>query len=119
MFHSTLLLAIFLATIFCKSAYSQCSMIPVSLDERINEAVLVVEGKIINSYPLWNSNKSEIYTLSEIEVFKVFKGENFSGKINLVTTGGQIGDEMVMELCALVCERLNKRALAQLETFAI
>ena len=30
-----------------------------------------------------------------------------------------IGDEMVMELCALVCERLNKRALAQLETFAI
>ena len=30
-----------------------------------------------------------------------------------------IGDEMVMELCALVCERLNRQALAQVETFAI
>ncbi len=30
-----------------------------------------------------------------------------------------IGDEMVMELCALVCDRLNKRALAQVETFSI
>lgn len=30
-----------------------------------------------------------------------------------------ISDPMVMELCALVCERLNKRALAAVETFAI
>jgi DNA-binding transcriptional ArsR family regulator len=30
-----------------------------------------------------------------------------------------IVDEMVMELCALVCERLNKQALARVETFAI
>lgn len=30
-----------------------------------------------------------------------------------------IGDPMVMELCALVCDRLNKRALADLETFSI
>ncbi len=30
-----------------------------------------------------------------------------------------IGDMMVMELCALVCDRLNRRALANLETFSI
>jgi DNA-binding transcriptional ArsR family regulator len=30
-----------------------------------------------------------------------------------------ISDDMVMELCALVCDRLNKRALANLETFSI
>ncbi len=30
-----------------------------------------------------------------------------------------IGDEMVMQLCALVCDRLNKQALARLETFSI
>lgn len=30
-----------------------------------------------------------------------------------------IDDEMVMELCTLVCDRLNRRALAQVETFAI
>jgi DNA-binding transcriptional ArsR family regulator len=30
-----------------------------------------------------------------------------------------IGDQMVMELCALVCDRLNKQALANLETFSI
>jgi DNA-binding transcriptional ArsR family regulator len=30
-----------------------------------------------------------------------------------------IGDEMVMELCRLVCDRLNKQALAQVETFTI
>ena len=30
-----------------------------------------------------------------------------------------IVDEMVMELCALVCERLNKQALSRVETFAI
>ena len=30
-----------------------------------------------------------------------------------------IGDKMVMDLCALVCDRLNKQALANLETFSI
>lgn len=30
-----------------------------------------------------------------------------------------IGDPMVMELCALVCDRLNKQALANVETFSI
>jgi DNA-binding transcriptional ArsR family regulator len=30
-----------------------------------------------------------------------------------------ICDEMVLELCALVCDRLNKRALAAVETFSI
>jgi DNA-binding transcriptional ArsR family regulator len=30
-----------------------------------------------------------------------------------------IGDTMVMELCTLVCDRLNKQALASLETFNI
>jgi DNA-binding transcriptional ArsR family regulator len=30
-----------------------------------------------------------------------------------------ICDPMVMELCALVCDRLNKRALAAVETFQI
>ncbi len=30
-----------------------------------------------------------------------------------------IGEEMVMQLCALVCDRLNKQALARLETFSI
>lgn len=30
-----------------------------------------------------------------------------------------IGDPMVMKLCALVCDGLNKRALAQVETFSI
>lgn len=30
-----------------------------------------------------------------------------------------IEDDMVMQLCALVCVRLNKQALARVETFAI
>ena len=30
-----------------------------------------------------------------------------------------ISDRMVMDLCALVCDRLNKQALANLETFSI
>jgi DNA-binding transcriptional ArsR family regulator len=30
-----------------------------------------------------------------------------------------ISDPMVMELCSLVCDRLNKRALAAVETFTI
>lgn len=30
-----------------------------------------------------------------------------------------IGDEMVMQLCTLVCDRLNKQALARVETFSI
>ena len=30
-----------------------------------------------------------------------------------------IGDEMVMQLCALVCDRLNKQALAQVEKLSM
>lgn len=54
---------------------------------------LVVEGKVINCRSFWNENHTQILTSNEIEVFKVFKGQNFNkGTIEVITLGGVVDD---------------------------
>lgn len=65
----------------------------------------------------------ETLGLSQANVSKqlsVLRDAGFLEREQLGTSARySICDEMVMKLCALVCERLNKRALAAVETFSI
>ncbi|MGV3539841.1 MAG: IPT/TIG domain-containing protein, partial [Rufibacter sp.] len=61
------------------------------LEERMQTADLVVEVKVISQRSFWDSRHENIYTASQVEVYKVFKGVSPQGTIEVITEGGRVG----------------------------
>ncbi len=81
--------------------FAQCFLKEVSLADRVSNADLVVEAKVISTESFWDDNHRMIYTNNTLEVYKVFKGADNSPYINLVTEGGTVGLERVTSHPAL------------------
>lgn len=82
-----------LIALCCFSWYelaAQCATLFKPLEERIEESYTVVEGKVLKQEAF--QGKHLIYTSNLIEVFKVFKGDPNIQQLELVTTGGQLGE---------------------------
>lgn len=62
----------------------------VSNEEKIINSTLVIEGKVVQSTPFWNANKTFIYTANKIEITKIFKGTLSKNYIEIITQGGTI-----------------------------
>ncbi len=73
------------------STFSQ--LIPVSLDQRITNAQIIFEGKVISQNSFWDNNHANIYTSNIVEVYKVFKGNLAATQVEIVTEGGIVGTE--------------------------
>ncbi len=76
---------------------AQCVQVPISLNERLQNASLVVEGKVISINSFWNADNSMIYTANRFQISKIYKG---SEKINvytidIITMGGKVGDKAI------------------------
>lgn len=65
-----------------------------TLSERIENAKLIFEGKVIRKTCFWNAEHTMIFTSNTIEIYKTFKGDFNSSEINIRTEGGQVGDEI-------------------------
>ena len=61
-----------------------------TLDNLIASTELVVEGKVRSQQSFWDAERKNIYTVNEIEVFKVFKGITTVTTVNVVTQGGVV-----------------------------
>lgn len=85
-----LLVCVFTAVFAQLSA--QCLMYPVPLSQRIPQASLVVEGKVIDQVCFWNAEHNRIYTSNLVDVYKTFKNTGTS-YIEVITEGGTIGDK--------------------------
>ncbi|HEX5002799.1 MAG TPA: PKD domain-containing protein [Bacteroidia bacterium] len=88
------LLILFLSA-FGPGAFAQCMMVPVSMTDKVSNASVIIEGKIVGSQSWWNSTHDFIYTGNTIEVYKLFKGSLSSAQIVLVTEGGTIGSTKI------------------------
>ncbi|WP_169788173.1 IPT/TIG domain-containing protein [Rufibacter tibetensis] len=75
-------------------AQDACLLIPLSLEERMQAAELVVEGKVVSQRSFWDDQHHNIYTAHQVEVFKVFKGTPVSTTVEIVTEGGRVGLDM-------------------------
>ena len=85
-----------IVTLFIISGlYSQCSLRPVSLTEKITNATLVVEGKVISQNSFWDNGNKMIYTASKIEVYRIFKGSINGNYIEVITMGGAVGNDLI------------------------
>ncbi len=72
-----------------------CMLYPVSLSQRIHNASIVVEGKVVDKTSYWNDAHTQILTAYFIEVYKVFKGNQVPDTVAFVTQGGQVGLEIL------------------------
>ncbi|MFT5751576.1 MAG: hypothetical protein ACI86L_001078, partial [Dokdonia sp.] len=72
-------------------AYAQCGMIPHPMESRITESDLVIEAEVVAQEGMWNANRSMIYTVNTLKVFKVFKGNGTAQFVEVLTKGGTVG----------------------------
>lgn len=84
-----LLLSILCLTLYF-SAGAQC-VVEVPLSQRANASSIIVEGKVISQHSFWNSTNTMIYTSSEVEVYKIFKGSLSTSTISIISEGGTVG----------------------------
>ena len=61
-----LLTTAMLLSISLFSRAESCMMYPLSLNERVSQANLVVEGKVLGQKSFWNHDVSKIYTVNKI-----------------------------------------------------
>ena len=86
----TLLLLLLSATY---SIQAESLLYPVSLEERIRESSIVIEGKVIDQHSVYSATKGNVFTVNTILVNGVFKGNAVMGKtIKVVTLGGTVDD---------------------------
>ncbi|WP_192822650.1 T9SS type A sorting domain-containing protein [Rufibacter sp. LB8] len=71
-------------------AQETCSLLPLSLEDRAQAATAIVEGKVTSQRSFWDSRHENIYTASQVTVYKVFKGANVPQNVEIITEGGQV-----------------------------
>jgi hypothetical protein len=89
-------------------AREACLLIPVSLEQRVNNSAVIVEGKVLSQTSFWNASHTHIYTSNKVEVYKIFKGDVQGSEIEIITEGGTVGNER--ELLTSTLELVNGQA---------
>lgn len=84
-------------TLVCllSSVWGQCMLYPVSLDERIQQSAIIMEGTVVSCHSYWDASRGNIYTLHEFKASKRFRWYPLSEKVStfyIVTEGGRVGD---------------------------
>jgi len=69
-------------------------LIPISLEQRIDKANIIFEGKVAGKTSFWNEDHTKIYTSHIVSVYKVFKGNLTSSQVEIITQGGIVGRYM-------------------------
>ncbi|MVN77290.1 T9SS type A sorting domain-containing protein [Hymenobacter sp. HMF4947] len=86
-----LLAGILLAPLGLRAQSSTCMLVPVALGQRVQAAPLVVEARVASQQTEQTAGGGHISTRSQLEVFKVFKGQLPAGALRVRTAGGTLG----------------------------
>ncbi len=62
------------------------------VQKRAESAPYVFEGKVVEQYSFWDSDRLNIYTASVVKLFRTFKGNVQGDRVEVVTLGGIVGD---------------------------
>jgi hypothetical protein len=83
----------FLSSFFL-SNNALCQLISIPLEQRIDNANVILEGKVTSKTSYWNETHTQIYTSNVVSVYKVFKGSFTSSEVEIITPGGIVGQDM-------------------------
>jgi hypothetical protein len=84
------------ALFFSISISGSAQLYKIELNEKVNKASLIVEGKVIAKRSFWNDAQTMIFTANTIKVYKLFKGALSDKTIEIVTQGGSLGNSAVV-----------------------
>ncbi len=73
-------------------SFAQMAELPFS--QKVEHSSDIFEGKVIHKNSFWNTQHTLMFTSNTIEVYKVFKGNIIASEVEIVTEGGNIGDEI-------------------------
>lgn len=82
-----------LSILLCVSSsdiIAQSLMRKIPLQTKVENSNLIVEAKVVSKKSFWDQKKENIYTVNQLEVYKVFKGD-FVTTVNVITEGGVVG----------------------------
>ena len=86
-----LYLPLFLLASFFAGA--QCAIIPLDLDQRIQNSDATVEATVLNSQSFRSGDDGFIHTRWTLDISRVFKG-NAASQIQIITLGGNMGSDV-------------------------
>jgi hypothetical protein len=83
---------------------TKAQLYKIAIENKIDKASLIVEGKVVSQQSFWNAEHTLIYTSNTIQVYKLFKGKIISKQIEILTQGGTVGNR-----CLVVSDLLQLR----------
>ncbi len=86
-----LLAMMLLLPFFNSSAQNGCMLIPVKNEKKVMASSLIAEGEITAVRSYQTEDRTKIYTVNTLNLFRVFKGTAIRQQIQVVTEGGQVG----------------------------
>lgn len=82
-----------LSFIFMKDSQAQCMLRELSLNEKAQASVLIVEARVKDKFSFWNDMHTRIFTSNKLEIYKIFKGQVNQAEVELITEGGIVGSD--------------------------
>lgn len=79
----------------CFNATHAQSLYEVALEEKVANSTLIAEGRVVRQQSFWNDRHTLIFTTNTIVVSKVFKGQLSQDTIEVLTTGGTVGNDVI------------------------
>jgi|GEM_PF-3254959 len=86
---------------------NNCLLMPKTIDNRVEDNSIIVEGQVINQESYWDADHLRIYTSNIVLIYKVFQGEINEEEIVVITEGGMVDDEMHIASPSLTLEKGN------------
>lgn len=86
---------------------NNCLLMPKTIDNRIEDNSIIVEGQVIDQESYWDADHLRIYTSNTVLIYKVFQGEINAEEIVVITEGGIVDDEMHIASPSLNLEKGN------------
>ncbi|WP_170252499.1 T9SS type A sorting domain-containing protein [Adhaeribacter aerolatus] len=76
-------------------AQDACMLVPAPLPQRVEQATVILEGKVVAQKSFWDAGHQNIYTANTVEVYKILKGRLAAPEqVEIITEGGTVGDKM-------------------------
>ena len=75
-----------------KASAGDDHLYPVTLEQRIQNATLIIEGKVISQQSFWDIPHKNIYTSNLIQVNRILKGSTSTYQLEIVTEGGRVNN---------------------------
>jgi len=97
---------------------AQCMLYPVSLNQRVSNSSLIVEGEVMSKQSYWNAEHNNIFTSNLVRITQTLKGSVNSSFLEIITKGGQVGNDLLVVEPSLQLN-LNEKGIFLLNNFEI